>query len=117
MSKFSEIIAATFVKCTGYTYSNMARLFIRLFVGVMFMQFGIRHLVNYEIMADSFPTILGLSSHTCLILMIVVEIVCSLFIMVGFLTRISVIPPIVSMVAVGIPYSPRPCAPDIGLWP
>ncbi|MCI9607112.1 MAG: DoxX family protein [Muribaculaceae bacterium] len=99
MSKFSEIIAATFVKCTGYTYSNMARLFIRLFVGVMFMQFGIRHLVNYEIMADSFPTILGLSSHTCLILMIVVEIVCSLFIMVGFLTRISVIPPIVSMVA------------------
>lgn len=99
MSKLSELAAATFVRCTGYTYSNLARLFMRLFVGVMFMQFGIRHLVNYEIMADSFPTILGLSSHTCLILMIVVEIVCSLFIMVGFLTRISVIPPIVSMVA------------------
>ncbi len=35
MGKLNEIIASTFVRCTGYTYSNMARLFIRLFVGVM----------------------------------------------------------------------------------
>lgn len=99
MGKLNEIIASTFVRCTGYTYSNMARLFIRLFVGVMFMQFGIRHLVNYEAMANTFPTILGWSSQTCLILMIVIEIVCSLLIMTGFLTRIATIPPIISMVA------------------
>ncbi|MDE6049755.1 MAG: DoxX family protein [Paramuribaculum sp.] len=99
MNKLSKIIAATFVKCTGYTYSNMARLFIRLFVGVMFMQFGIRHLVSYDAIANSFPTVLGWSSPTCLIVMIIIEIVCSLFIMVGFLTRISVIPPIISMIA------------------
>ncbi|MDE7452648.1 MAG: DoxX family protein [Paramuribaculum sp.] len=99
MNKLSKIIAATFVKCTGYTYSNMARLFIRLFVGVMFMQFGIRHLVSYDAIANSFPTVFGWSSPTCLIVMIIIEIVCSLFIMVGFLTRISVIPPIISMIA------------------
>lgn len=99
MGKFSEFVAATFVKCTGYTYSNMARLFIRLFVGVMFMQFGIRHLVSYDIIVDSFPCIFGWTSQTCLILMIVIEIVCSLLIMVGFLTRIAVIPPTVSMIA------------------
>lgn len=99
MGQLNEIIASTFVRCTGYTYSNMARLFIRLFVGVMFMQFGIRHLVNYEAMANTFPTILGWSSQTCLILMIVIEIVCSLLIMTGFLTRIATIPPIISMVA------------------
>lgn len=99
MSGLSKIIAKTFVKCTGYTYSNMARLFMRLFVGVMFMQFGIRHLVSYDTIVNDFPTMLGLSSQTCLILMIIVEIVCSLFIMVGFLTRISAIPPILAMVA------------------
>ncbi len=30
MSKLNKLIAHTFVKCTGYTYSNMARLFMRL---------------------------------------------------------------------------------------
>ncbi|MDE5687779.1 MAG: DoxX family protein [Paramuribaculum sp.] len=99
MSRLSNIIAQTFVKCTGYTYSNLARLFMRLFVGVMFMQFGIRHLVSYDTLVHDFPTMLGLSSQTCLIFMIIVEIVCSLFIMVGFLTRISVIPPIITMIA------------------
>ncbi|MDE5720685.1 MAG: DoxX family protein [Paramuribaculum sp.] len=99
MSKLNKIIAHTFVKCTGYTYSNMARLFIRLFVGVMFMQFGIRHLVAFEQLRDTFPCMFGLQPSTCLVIMIVIEIVCSLFIMVGFLTRISVIPPALSMMA------------------
>lgn len=99
MSRFNKIVAHTFVKCTGYTYSNLARLFIRLFVGVMFMQFGIRHLVAFEQLRESFPCMFGLQPETCLILMIIVEIVCSLFIMVGFLTRISVIPPALSMIA------------------
>ena len=99
MSRFNKIVAHTFVKCTGYTYSNPARLFIRLFVGVMFMQFGIRHLVAFEQLRGSFPCMFGLQPETCLILMIIVEIVCSLFIMVGFLTRISVIPPAISMIA------------------
>lgn len=99
MRKISDFLSRLFLKCTGYTYSNLGRLFIRLFVGVMFLQFGIRHLVNYHLMAHDFPTVLGLSSPTCLTLMIIIELVCSLFIMLGFLTRLSVIPPIVSMIA------------------
>lgn len=99
MTRFQQIVSDTFVRCTGYTYSNMARLFIRLFVGVMFLQFGIRHLVGFSQLCHDFPSMLGMSSTTCLILMIVVEIVCSLFIMVGFLTRIFVIPPIFTMIA------------------
>ena len=96
-NKFQNFISTAFIRCTGYTYSNMARLFLRLFVGVMLMQFGIRHLVNYSTLCLDFPTILGMSHECCLILMIIVEIVCSLFIMVGFLTRLSVIPPIIAM--------------------
>lgn len=84
---------------TGYTYSNMARLFIRLFVGVMFMQFGIRHLANFAELSSQFPTVFGWSPTACLTLMIIIELVCSLCIMVGFLTRLMTIPPIFSMVA------------------
>ncbi|MCM1484248.1 MAG: DoxX family protein [Muribaculaceae bacterium] len=99
MSRIQEALAKAFIRFTGYTYSNMARLFIRLFVGVMFMQFGIRHLVNFQYLCHDFPSILGMSSETCLILMIIVELICSLFIMAGFLTRLSTLPPILSMVA------------------
>lgn len=97
--KVSDILSRLFLRFTGYTYSNMARLFLRLFVGVMFIQFGIRHLVNYSELCNHFPTVLGISSETSLILMIIIELVCSLLIMVGFLTRLSTIPPILSMIA------------------
>lgn len=98
MKKLSDLIANIYLRTTGYTYSNLAHLFMRLFVGIMFMQFGIRHLVNFQQMKADFPTVIGLDSETCLILMICIELICSLFIMVGFLTRLSTIPPIITMV-------------------
>ena len=91
--KISDILSRLFLRFTGYTYSNMARLFLRLFVGVMFMQFGIRHLVNFTELCADFPTVLGISSEASLILMIIIELVCSLLIMAGFLTRLATIPP------------------------
>ncbi len=87
-----------FLKCTGYTYSNMARLFIRLFVGIMFLQFGIRHLINYTSLAPEFPAVMCFDGSTSLTLMICVEMICSILIMVGFLTRLAVIPAIVAMI-------------------
>jgi len=88
-----------FIKLSGYTYSNLARLFMRLFVGIMMLQFGIRHLVNYSWMRDTFPTVLDMSSECSLIIMIVIELICSLCIMIGFLTRLNTVPPICAMIA------------------
>lgn len=99
MSPITKTLTDIYLRITGYTYSNLARLFVRLFVGVMFLQFGIRQLVNYETLRYSFPSVGGLTPETTLILMITVELVCSLCIMVGFLTRLATIPPIVSMIA------------------
>ena len=99
MSLVNSSAATLFLKLTGFTYTNLARLFMRLFVGVMLLQFGIRHLVHFEALSQTFPTVLSLSPTTSLTLMIIVELVCSLFIMVGFLTRLSTIPPIVAMCA------------------
>lgn len=87
-----------FLKLSGYTYSNLARLFMRLFVGIMFMQFGIRQIVDFETMSATFPSMLGMTSQTCLLLMILVELLCSTLIILGLLTRLSTIPPIISMI-------------------
>lgn len=91
-------LPALFIRLTGYTYSNLGRLFLRLFVGVMFLQFGIRHLVHYQELAPTFPTVWDVPSVVALNTMIIIELVCSLMIMVGFLTRLATLPPIVSMV-------------------
>ena len=95
MKRFLESL---FLRGTGYTYSNLARLFLRLFVGIMFFQFGIRHLINFDMLRTTFPAVLGMDHEASLIVMICIEIVCSLCIMTGFLTRLSLLPPAVSMI-------------------
>ena len=87
-----------YFKSTGYSYANMGRLFLRLFIGIMMMQFGVRQIVHFDELKEIFPTVIGMTSHATLIVMICIEIVCSTFIMFGFLTRIMIIPPFVSMV-------------------
>ncbi|MCH4154746.1 MAG: DoxX family protein [Muribaculaceae bacterium] len=88
-----------FVHGTGHTYSNMSRLFIRLFTGVMFLQFGIRQIAHFSTLSlQSEFAVLGMDSATGLTVMIIIELVCSTLIIFGFLTRLSVIPPLVSMI-------------------
>ena len=40
----AKLIKRMFLYSAGLTFTNMARLFMRLFTGVMFMQFGIRQI-------------------------------------------------------------------------
>ncbi|WP_300967967.1 DoxX family protein, partial [uncultured Duncaniella sp.] len=99
MAWHNSTLVNIFLRLTGFTYTNLARLFMRLFVGMMLLQFGIRHLVNYNELCTNFPTVLDMSPATSLTLMIIIELVCSLSIMVGFLTRLNTIPPILAMCA------------------
>lgn len=94
----SRQIKRIYFKSTGYSYANMGRLFLRLFIGIMMMQFGVRQIDQFDALKEYFPTVLGMTSHATLIVMICIEIVCSTFIMFGFLTRIMIIPPFVAMV-------------------
>lgn len=87
-----------YVATTGYSYTNLGRLFLRLFVGLMLMQFGIRQWAQFDEISGSFPSVLGMESYTCLSIMIAIEVFCSLFIMFGFLTRLMIIPPFVAMI-------------------
>ncbi len=99
MRKFRQSLIRLYLRFAGFSYTNLARLFMRLFVGIMLMQFGIRHLVQYNELYTSFPAMFGFTSEATLVIMICIELICSLLIMVGFMTRIATIPPIVAMVA------------------
>ncbi|MDE6792330.1 MAG: DoxX family protein, partial [Muribaculaceae bacterium] len=72
-------------------------LFLRIFVGIMLMQFGVRQIAHFYELKTIFPSVLGFGSEWSLIIMTAIEIICSMFIMFGFLTRFMTIPPIVSM--------------------
>lgn len=90
-------IKRLYIRTTGYSYTNLGRLFLRLFVGIMLLQFGVRQLAHYYDACNTFPAMLGMSSETTLIVMIIVELVSSLFIMVGFCTRLMLLPPFIAM--------------------
>ncbi len=93
-----NIFKKIYIKTTGYSYTHMGRMFLRLFVGVMLMQFGIRQCCTFDQIADTFPAVLGMSSSATLTVMIAIELVCSFFIMLGFLTRLMVLPPFIAMI-------------------
>lgn len=93
-----ELIKKLYYWFTGYSYTNLGRLFLRLFVGIMFLQFGVRQLYQFDSLKEIFPSALGMSPELSLILMIIIEIGCSLFIMSGFLTRLMSLPPIAAMI-------------------
>ncbi|MDE7347400.1 MAG: DoxX family protein [Muribaculaceae bacterium] len=87
-----------YVTTTGYSYTHLGRLFLRLFVGIMLLQFGIRQIGDAAMLENTFPAVLGMSSEGSLWTMISIEIGCSIFIMAGFLTRIMLLPPFVAMI-------------------
>lgn len=87
-----------YVTSTGYSYTHLGRLFLRLFVGIMLLQFGIRQLGDAQLLVNTFPAVLGMSPEVSLWTMICIEIGCSIFIMAGFLTRIMILPPFVAMI-------------------
>lgn len=86
-----------YVTSTGYSYTHLGRLFLRLFVGIMLLQFGIRQIGHASMFADSFPSVLGMGSEVSFWTMICIEVICSVFIMAGFLTRIMLLPPFIAM--------------------
>lgn len=92
-----DLIKKIYIRTTGYSYTNMGRLFLRLFVGIMMMQFGIRQWMDFAATSQEFPQFLFMNSTTALTIMIVIEILCSLFIMVGFMTRVMTLPPFIAM--------------------
>lgn len=94
----TNIFKQVYIKSTGYSYTNMGRLFLRLFTGVMLMQFGLRQWIHFDEECLMFPSVFGMDPTVGMSVMIIIEIACSFFIMIGFCTRLMVIPPLISMI-------------------
>lgn len=93
----SDITKQIYIWSTGYSYTHLGRLFLRMFVGVMLLQFGVRQWMNFDMTLVSFPELPFMESTTGLVLLIIAEIFCSFCIMIGFCTRLMTIPPFIAM--------------------
>ena len=76
MRRHRKLLRRIFVAEAYRTYGNLSRFFIRVFAGVMFMQFGIRQIANYDFFVKYFPDLLGMGSAATLDMMIAIEVVC-----------------------------------------
>jgi putative oxidoreductase len=86
-----------------YNFFNSARwtdssiLFLRIFAGGMLLWHGIMKIQNFDLMADSFPSVLWMSSKASLGMATLIEVGCSVLIIVGVFTRLALIPLIFTM--------------------
>src|SRR3712207_3567685 len=81
-----------FLYSVGHTYSNLSRLFLRLFTGMMFMQFGLRQILHFGEIAPTFAGFWGMSPELSISLIVTIELMCAVCIMIGILVRIAVLP-------------------------
>lgn len=72
--------------------NSSALLLLRLFIGVLMLTHGWGKLSNFEALSGVFPDPVGLGSKLSLILAVGAEFFASIFLILGLLTRLSVIP-------------------------
>ena len=70
---------------------------LRVAVGGMFLVHGIQKLRGYRQLVDQFPDPLGVGSQASLHLALGAEVGCALLLILGLVTRVAALPPIVMM--------------------
>ncbi len=96
----STKVKQLFLYSAGHTYSNLSRLFLRLFTGVMFLQFGLRQIMHFDEIAHVFSGFCGLSPEVSIAIIVAVELLCATCIILGLFMRIALIPSLALMVYV-----------------
>lgn len=72
-------------------------LALRVFFGFLFFSHGLDKMMNFNELSYTYPSAFGFGSYMTLMLSIFCEFACSLFLIVGLIVRITVIPMIVAM--------------------
>ncbi|MEO6254464.1 MAG: DoxX family protein [Ferruginibacter sp.] len=75
---------------------NTAMLLLRLAVGILMMAHGYQKLRNFAELEPKFMNFLGMGSSLSLALLIFAEFFCSMFLILGLFTRLTVIPLIIA---------------------
>ena len=92
----NKIFRQLYYKTTGYSFTHIARMFLRLFTGLMLAQFGVRQLLDP--CDDVFLGLPYIDFGLPVWLIIIVEIICPFCIMIGLFTRLMLIPPFILMI-------------------
>ncbi|WP_071133658.1 DoxX family protein [Millionella massiliensis] len=79
-------------------YANLALLLLRLFVGGMMLTHGVAKIQNFEALRAAFPDPIGWGAGISLVMIILVEVGCSLLVLAGLMTRFATLPLIFSMI-------------------
>ena len=104
MKNFAKTVSR-FLLCERL--SDWAKLGLRVFIGFMMLTHGIAKIEQFDTLKSTFPATMGMSSELSLILIILVEVGCSSLVLLGFMTRLAVLPLMFSMIiAAFFTYSP-----------
>ena len=95
--KVSNGIKKFFMYSAGHSYTNMSRLFLRLFIGLMFCLVAFRQIIHVSDIAPQYEGILSLGSEISIVVIAIAELLCATFIMLGFLMRVALLPSIAIM--------------------
>ena len=76
---------------------HLATLLLRIIFGGLFVRYGYNKLANYEQILPMFTDIIGIGAKLSFNLVIFAELVCGFLVLIGFLTRLSVIPIFITM--------------------
>ena len=79
-------------------HADLGILLLRLLFGGMFIRYGYMKIVNFEQIVPMFTDFLHIGSKLALILVIFAEFFCGIFVALGLLTRLTVIPIFITMV-------------------
>ena len=84
----------------SYTSLNtdVATLLLRLIFGGLFVRIGYMKLASYDDYLPMFQDIIGIGAKLSFDLVIFAELICGFFVLIGFLTRLTVIPILITMI-------------------
>lgn len=93
MNKILSLLLPSAYSCT----TSLGLAFIRISLGILFAIHGFEKFSAFDALATSFPDPLGIGSAASLSLAIFGELVCGIAFALGLLTRLAVIPMIITM--------------------
>lgn len=77
--------------------TDLAALLLRLIFGGLFVYHGYTKFIAYDQILPMFSDLIGIGAKNSFILVIFAELVCGFFVLIGLLTRLSVIPIFITM--------------------
>jgi putative oxidoreductase len=79
-------------------HTDLAALMLRLVFGGLFVRYGYTKLASYDQILPMFGDIIGIGAQLSFNLVIFAELGCGFLVLIGLLTRLSVIPVFITMV-------------------